>query len=272
MKPWGDVDGFINLIFPLSDIEDKVKETSASKLSGASIYGYFRNTERIIKHLYEIKKLNYVLDNVAIDDNIAQTELKNQKAYESLQLNEAINSCITDGSIVWYFRGEANEIQSVRDFNKLLSRVCEVVYHKTPIIRNELFNRQKLSSAISLARVNLLEAMLANSDKEAFGIEGFPPEKTIYYTLFRESGIHRQDENGQWVLGTPTSDELSSLWKASVDFVNSTIDKPRKLSDLSKILRTAPYKLKQGIIDFWIPIFLYINQQDFALYNGNTFV
>lgn len=268
----GDVDGFINLIFPLSDIEDKVKETSASKLSGASIYGYFRNTERIIKHLYEIKKLNYVLDNVAIDDNIAQTELKNQKAYESLQLNEAINSCLTDGSIVWYFRGEANEIQSVRDFNKLLSRVCEVVYHKTPIIRNELFNRQKLSSAISLARVNLLEAMFANSDKEAFGIEGFPPEKTIYYTLFRESGIHRQDENGQWVLGAPTSDELSSLWKASVDFVNSTIDKPRKLSDLSKILRTAPYKLKQGIIDFWIPIFLYINQQDFALYNGNTFV
>ena len=62
------------------------------------------------------------------------------------------------------------------------------------------------------------------------------------------------------------------MWKASIDFVNSTVDKPRKLSDLAKILRTAPYKLKQGVIDFWIPIFLYINQQDFALYNGTTFV
>ena len=37
-------------------------------------------------------------------------------------------------------------------------------------------------------------------------------------------------------------------------------------------MKTAPFKLKQGVIDFWIPIFLFINQQDFALYNGNTFV
>lgn len=38
------------------------------------------------------------------------------------------------------------------------------------------------------------------------------------------------------------------------------------------MLRSAPYGLKQGVIDFWIPIFLYINQQDFALYNGRAFV
>lgn len=41
---------------------------------------------------------------------------------------------------------------------------------------------------------------------------------------------------------------------------------------MAKILQSAPYKLKQGVIDFWIPIFLFVNQQDFALYNGNTFV
>ncbi len=57
-----------------------------------------------------------------------------------------------------------------------------------------------------------------------------------------------------------------------MEFINSSVDKPRKLSELTKILKAAPYKLKQGVIDFWIPIFLFINQQDFALYNGNTFV
>ena len=272
LEPTGDIDGYINLIFPLSDIQDQVRNTSELKASGANIYGYFKNTERIVKHLYEIKKLNYVLTNVAIDDKIAEIELNNQKAFESLQLNEAINSGLTDGSVIWYFRGETVEIGSIRDINKLISHVCEVIYRKTPIIRNELFNRQKLSSAISLARVNLLDAMLLNSDKEAFGIMGFPPEKTIYYTLFKESGIHRQDKNGQWTFGAPTSDGLYSLWKVSLDFVNSSVDKPRKLVELSKILRSAPYKLKQGVIDFWIPIFLYINQQDFALYNNNTFV
>lgn len=274
MEPVGDIDGFIQLVFPLSDIEDDVKELSASSNSGATIFGYFKNTDLIVKHLYEIKKLQYVIENVAFDDRVAKAELENQKNYEMQKLNDAINTSLTDASenVVWYFEGEIVSINSMRDFNQLLSHVCDIIYYKTPIIRNELFNRQKLSSAISLARVNLLDAMLNHSDEPAFGIESFPPEKTIYFTLLRDSGIHRLDNSGNWILGAPTTEELKTLWDASIKFLNSTTDKPRKLTDLVKILKTAPFKLKQGVIDFWIPIFLFVNQQDFALYNGNTFV
>lgn len=274
LEPSGDIDGYIQLVFPLSDIEVAVKEISASSNSGATIYCYIKNTDTIIKHLYEIKKLQYVIENVAFDDRVAKAELENQKEYESQKLNDAINTSLISGNynVVWYFYGEVVEINSIRDFNKLLSHVCDVVYHKTPIIRNELFNRQKLSSAISLARVNLLDAMLNHSENPELGIKSFPPEKAIYFTLLRDSGIHRQDANGNWILGAPTANELKTLWDASTNFINSTIDKPRKLSEFAKILRSAPYKLKQGVIDFWIPIFLFINQQDFALYNGNSFV
>ncbi|MBD5358487.1 MAG: hypothetical protein HDR88_16125 [Bacteroides sp.] len=274
IEPTGDIDGFIHLIFPLSNIESEVIVMSASSSAGASIYGYFKNTNDIVKHLYEIKKLQYVIDNVAFDDRVAKSELENQKSFETQKLNYALNALLTSGSddIVWYYKGNPQYIKSVRDFNKLLSRVCDEVYFKTPIIRNELFNRQKLSSAISLARVNLLDAMLNHSDEENFGIESFPPEKTIYFTLFRDSGIHRQDECGNWILGAPTSHELKNLWDASIKFVNTSNDKPKKLTELAKNLKSAPYKLKQGVIDFWIPIFLYINQQNFALYNNGTFV
>lgn len=274
VEPTGDIDGFIHLVFPHSDIESKVIAMSASASAGASIYGYFKNTDDIVKRLYEIKKLQYVIDNVAFDDRVAKSELENQKNFETQKLNDTLITSLTSGSdnIVWYYNGTPQNIESVRDFNKLLSRVCDEVYQKTPIIRNELFNRQKLSSAISCARVNLLDAMLNHSDKENFGIESFPPEKAIYFTLFRDSGIHRQDENGNWFLGAPTSDELMTLWDASIKFVNSSVDKPKKLTELAKTLKSTPYKLKQGVIDFWIPIFLYINQQDFALYNNGAFV
>lgn len=274
IEPVGDIDGFIQVVFPLSDIENDVRELSESSNSGATIFGYFKNTDLIIKNLYEIKKLQYVIDNVAFDDRVAKTELENQKNYEMHKLNDAINTSLTteSGDVVWYFNGAIAPIHSMRDFNKLLSHVCDSIYYKTPIIRNELFNRQKISSAISLARVNLLDAMLNHVDEPAFGIESFPPEKTIYFTLFRNSGIHRVDNSGNWILGAPTTKELKTLWDASVKFLNSTTDKPRKLSDLVKILKTAPFKLKQGVIDLWIPIFLFINQQDFALYNGNTYV
>ena len=258
VEPTGDIDGFIHLVFPPSDIESKVITMSASANAGASIYGYFKNTDDIVKRLYEIKKLQYVIDNVAFDDRVAKSELENQKNFETQKLNDTLITSLTSDSdnVVWYYNGTPQNIESVRDFNKLLSRVCDEVYQKTPIIRNELFNRQKLSSAISLARVNLLDAMLNHSDKENFGIESFPPEKTIYFTLFRDSGIHRQDENGNWFLGAPTSDELMTLWDASIKFVNSSVDKPKKLTELAKTLKSTPYKLKQGVIDFWIPIFL----------------
>ena len=274
IEPTGDVDGFIHLVFPLSDNESEVIAMSASASAGASIYGYFKNTDDIVKHLYEIKKLQYVIDNVAFDDRVAKSEFENQKNYETQKLNDTLNASLTSdsGNIVWYYNGNPQHISSVGDFNKLLSHICDEVYFKAPIIRNELFNRQKLSSAISLARVNLLDAMLNHSDEENFGIESFPPEKTIYFTLFRDSGIHRKDKCGNWILGAPISQELKTLWDASIKFVNSSSDKPKKLTELAKILKSAPYKLKQGVIDFWIPIFLYINQQDFALYNNGTFV
>ena len=275
-EPVGDIDGFIHLIFPLSDIESEIQCLSANKNSGANIYAYFKNTDTIVKRLHTIKKIQYVIDNIAVDDRVAETELKNQKQFEEQKLNAAINDEITSpvSSIAWYFQGQLMNVRSLKDLNRLVSHVCNTVYDKTPIIKNELFNRQKLSSAISLARVNLLDAMLMHSDEFDFGFpkHSCPPEKTIYYTLFRESGIHRKDETGNWILSAPTTNELKTLWEVSFKFLKNSVEKPKHLTELVKILQTKPFKLKQGVIDFWIPIFLYINQQDFALYNNNVFV
>lgn len=274
LEPNGDIDGYINIIFPLENILEDVKEIS-SKNQNANIYAYFIKTDTIIKHLHEIKKIQYVIDNVAFDDRVAKLELSNQLFFISNKLNEEINSLISSkGNVIWLYKGNEISIKSVTDFNKFISFVCEDVYYKTPIIKNELFNKQKISSAISLARVNLLDAMLNHSDKEDFNFPAntFPPEKTIYQTIFKKTGIHRKDSDGVYILSEPNAPELKTLWDASIDFVNNSTEKPRKISELIKILKARPYKLKQGVIDFWIPIFLFIKQQDFALYNGNSFV
>ena len=59
------------------------------------------------------------------------------------------------------------------------------------------------------------------------------------------------------------------MWNESIRFLQSTIGKQRKISELIKILSNRPFKLKQGFIDFWIPTFLFIKRQDFALYDVN---
>lgn len=268
-----EIDGYVNLIFPLSNIDDEIIKCS-SKCSDAIVYASFKNVSDIQKRLHEIKKLKYVLENVVMDDKVAKNEICNQLSFESTGLNDSINNSLTSGEndVAWYYKGKEVTIRSYRELNELLSYVCDDVYCETPIIRNELINKNKVSSAISLARVNLLDAMLSCFDKEDFGFgSNFPPEKTIYYTLLKKTGMHRQDENGNYVLREPQRD-IISLWDVSRDFLNSTVDKPKKISDLIKILKKRPYKIKQGIIDFWLPIFLFTSQQDYALYHEEKFV
>ena len=275
VTPTNDIDGFINLVFPLNvSLSDTA--TFSAKTDSANIYVYFNNADKIVKHLYELKKLQYILDNVILEDRVARREVTAQMQHESKLLNESINDNLTanNGSVTWLFKGNAIPISSDKDVNRLLSEVCEEVYSQTPVIRNELFNKQKLSSAISLARVNLLDAMLAHSGEKDFGIaeNAFPPEKTIYYTLFNETGIHHRDNDGTYYLDEPTDNGIMPLWKVCCDFLAGSVEKEQKLTVLIKRLKEKPYKLKQGVLDFWIPIFLFVKQQSFALYNGNTFV
>lgn len=271
IKPQNDIDGYIQMVFPIDyETIQATKEISAH-CDIANIFVVFTNVTDIQKHLYEIHKLQYLIENVILEDRVAKKEIINQITYEKALLNKAINETLISSSkeTIWLFKGECVPVHTYRDFNKLLSRVCKEVYSQTPILRNELFNKQKISSAISLARVKLLDAMLENSDKEDFGFEKetCPPEKAIYYTLFKSTGMHRLSDIGVYVLGEPQNNLIQGLWNICDKFVKSSVDKPKKISELIKILKSEPIKLKQGVIDFWIPIFLFIRQQDFAIYN-----
>lgn len=273
-EPKDDIDGFVNLIFPTGALLKDVMEAS-HRNRRAILYAYFRNTEDIIKHLHEIMKLKYLLEKVVFDDRVATNEVENILKFETEQLNAALNDTLFDNdSVVWIYNAEPVHIKSPRDLNHQLSLICDDIYPNAPILRNELLNRHKVSSAISSARVNLLDAILANSDKQDLGFDAnaFPPEKTIYFTLLQETGMHRQAEDGTYYLGEPQNDNVRAIWDACCEFIAGSVEKPRKLSELISILKSAPYKLKQGIVEFWLPIFLYIKQQDFALYEDGKFI
>ena len=273
-EPKDDIDGFVNLIFPTGALLKDVTEAS-HRNRRAILYAYFRNTEDIIKHLHEIHKLKHLLEKVVFDDRVASNEVENILKFETEQLNAALNDTLFDSdSVVWIYNAETVQIKSQRDLNHQLSLICNDIYPDTPILRNELFNRHKVTSVISAARVNLLDAILANSDKQDLGFDAntFPPEKTIYFTLLQETGMHRKADDSTYYLGEPQNDNVRAIWNACCEFVAGSVEKPRKLSELITILKSSPYKLKQGVIEFWLPIFLYIKQQDFALYEDGKFI
>lgn len=128
------------------------------------MFACFKNTDELVGHLYSIAKYNYILSKVLLDksDYVAIGEVNNLLEYEKLLLNKALNDALFSygNDVVWIFGGKEIEVKTFRMFNELLSYVCDTIYSKTPVMNNELFNRHKLSSSISSARVKYLLALL----------------------------------------------------------------------------------------------------------------
>lgn len=268
--PIGDTDGFIEMIFSThKNALENIKKFS-SETENALIFAYFTNTEDIVDHLYNIKKYIYLLERVLDkNDRVAVNEIQKLKEYEETLLNKAISDNLFsyENRVVWVFGGKEQKVESHRDFNHLLSRVCNEIYHKTPVMNNELFNKHKLSGTITAARKSYLTYLLEHSSEEDLGFaeDKFPPEKTIYYSLLKNSGLHKDGEFSD----APTDDGFLPVWIACEEFLRSTENKARKISELIKLLSAQPYKLKQGFLEFWIPTYLYIKRQDYALYDAS---
>lgn len=267
--PTGDTDGYVELIFSThKNALEEIKKFSVDT-GHALIFAYFTNTDEIVNHLYNIKKYMYLLERVLDkNDRVAVTEIQKLKEYEEIQLNKVISDNLFSykKKVIWIYAGTEQRIESHRDFNQLLSRVCDEVYCKTPIMNNELFNKHKLSGAINIARRSYLAHLTEHFSEEGMGFpkDKFPPEKAIYSSLLLNTGLHRHGDFAD----SPTDEGFMPLWNACEGFLQSTVNKARKVSELIKLLSASPYKLKQGFLDFWIPTYLFIRRQDFALFDA----
>lgn len=272
--PEGEIDGFVNLVF-----NSKLKESdiqNKSKLQEeAIIYCFYKNSTEIKNLLFEIEKIQKVLEENK-EDKVAKRELENIIESQIRLLNHFITDSIYSGSkeVKWFFNGEEKKIADKRDFNKLLSQVCSIVYDATPVFKNELVNKHKISSSIHTAKRNYFKALANNWDKENLGFEDskFPPEKTIYLSLLKENGISPVRENSFEVISIDKNSSFNKLWRASEDFLESAKSEKLKVFELCELLSKRPFKLKQGLIDFWVPTFLFLRRDDFAIFNDESYI
>lgn len=266
--PTNEVDGYINLIFSEELAEKNIEEVSKN-CNDAVLFGYFTDTENIRNCLFEILKIEKVKEE-NFEDRVAVRELEKIHQHQIKLLNHYVigNIYSRNSNIVWFYKGEKKVINDARSFNQLLSSICSDVYSKTPEFRNELVNKNKISGAISTARKNLLERMTEYWDQEDFGFtdDKFPPEKTIYLSLLRGTGIHQKTKTGL-ELGKPLDDSFQSIWQVGTQFLDDTIKGKRSVQELMDLYTKAPYKLKKGFAEFWLPIFLFVHRDNFALFD-----
>jgi len=264
------IDGLINLVF-----NDKLRKNAFNIDSEPIIYGFFKRPEQLEDQILEVKAVDLALTEI-LDDSIAKNELIELKSHLTDSLNDSINERLfgKDSSVRWFYNGEELSISSKKVFNQNLSRIIERIYPATPVFRNELMNKSKVSSSIHFAKKQYINGLIENWSKPDLGFSesGMPPEKTIFQTLLRNTGIHVDITPVLSAFSEP--DKKSSfhhLWKVSTNFLASAKSGKRSISEFANILYDRPFKLKDGLIEFWIITFLFINREEFALFRNGIY-
>lgn len=271
--PVNEIDGFLNLIFSKDLSEKDLLETS-QKEQEAIVYILFKHTEEIEQILFEIDKVNHVLKSISDDgDRVAINELESIRAAYQENLSAQVQQALLTDRVSWVFNGNKHNIHSRREMSVLLSNTCETVYPKTPRISNELINRHKVSGSIAGSRKLFFEALVEKYELEDLGFakEKFPAEKTIYISLLKRTGIHIQRGDSYTLTRLANDSELTILWDACEAFLTSAKEERKPISELIETLTKRPYKIKMGVIDFWVPLFLFIRRGDYALYSEGNF-
>ena len=272
--PTGEIDGYVNLIFSKKRLNDRLKKEIQS-ISPIQVFVIFNEIEQIQESIFEIDKINFVSSKFA-DDKVALRILNEEKLYRTNQLKDRVEGALFSGTskVTWVWNDQIDRnkettrtILSYRDLNRLLSDAAEITYDATPVYRNEMVNKEFLSSPILTARKALIRQMINFGDKVDLGFDSrtFPPEKTIYLSLLKNTGIHGEIQERN-TFGNPANTSFNPLWEKSMKILDSSKEGKIPVSDFIKELKSEPFKLKQGFVDFWVPIFLIINKEEYSLY------
>lgn len=276
--------GVVLLALPSSQPEfgsfrDWAASAGISELSNV-VVGIASRSMRLADLAQELRALNWVFENTPDlrDDPVARRELRTRIAgvealiFKELDANFKLHRLSDAQGCEWYWKGGTIPAIAHHGLPYLLSNLCDQIYDKSPRLWNELINRRTLSSQAAAARRNLIEGMLTHPHVETLGIEGFPPERSMYESLLRKSGLHTLDQ-GEWALiNLPEKDPLGlrPAWEAIANFIFASPMEPRLVSDLFTMLEAAPYGLTPGVLPVFLCAFLSVHEDETTLYREGS--
>lgn len=275
-----DVDGSIAIIplYPDEDEAQRLEELRdlSRKAGQLSFYNLRRVLPADLALAHELALWTWVRENcpeLRIDD-LARGEVQRRvsTAQTALERLLAPLSRPQEGDNgLWIHAGELVDIPGHRRLSRALSDACAISFDQAPVLKNELVNRSRISTAIAAARTRLLELMISAADKPHLGLEGAPPEKTIFLSLFHSSGLHR-GIGGVHGFHAPTADDPMN-WRPTWDRISSLLEKNgiMRFDELTADLSKPPYGLRAGPAMLVLTAFLIANKREIAIMERGTF-
>ena len=214
-------------------------------------------------------------------DPVAKKEFDDRLTSAEIAENDLLSDLLNKPETAKWFHNNIDiAVTNKRGLQEELSSLLEIVYEKAPCLHNELINRDRPSAQAVSARNKLLSAMLSHADRSDLGIEKFPPEKSLYRSLLKETGLHSLDKKtNSWGFKAPSistktdvkKSNLLPVWAEIDAFLARTEVQEQSFVELNSTLMAAPYGVKAGFLPIlYISAFL-VNQHELAIFENNTY-
>jgi hypothetical protein len=209
---------------------------------------------------------------------VASKELRARLSYSELRLESIAGNVLRLRGYRfeprlsdWVQGGQRHAPLDDKRFLRWVSDLCDDVFSCAPKFHNELLNRTSPSTAANTALYKLIRAMVTNTGKERFGIDGFPPEVSMYEALLRRGGFHLADESHhRWRISEP-NDNWRSAWREMEAFLASTHSRRRPVSELFDRLKRPPFGMRQGPMPVLLIALLLVKRNSVAVYESGLF-
>ena len=161
----------------------------------------------------------------------------------------------------YYYQGELQSIYRKTQLTNMLSDICGILYDKTPVINNEMINKDVVQKAIIGARNKVVDGLLETHLQPMLGLSGNGPEVSLTRSLLVNNGILEESEDGITVCTHGLADEnLQYVFDTIFEFFNQAKYEKMNAGLLYEKLTLPEYRigLKKGVI----PVFLAVALHD----------
>lgn len=226
-------------------------------------------------------------------DPVAQREYRDWLHNAELETSRRLRGFLEEPeSLQWSTNGKAWVVCNRRGLQEQLSKwMMKDCYHKAPLIRNELANWDKPSTSANTGRKRLINAMLSSADQPYLGIEKTPAEMSLYLSLLKSTGLHRQEKDhwgfyglspasfvrqadgslGVESLGSDDPSNLLPVWETITDTLGDAGARQVPLTEIYHTLRQPPFGIKLGILPIILIAYFLTYRREVALYQEGVF-
>lgn len=121
----------------------------------------------------------------------------------------------------FYYHGAEKPLYRKAHLSHLLSDICDVVYPNTPIINNEVLNKNHLSTVALNSRAKLLNGLLASPLQPNLGLTGSGQDVSFMRSSLVTTGVLQQNDGIVSLNLKPADENLAAVFATIDEFLQS---------------------------------------------------